>query len=265
MNDTRRYTTNLGKAQGIIPETLELLALWEPAMSVAGLRARVRQGGALGRATQARMDDVVTCGFARRYLVNSGRPARLLKGLLASETHRGVLKQLMLVYTARAEAVLHDFISTVYWTKAGGHGAEVTKADARDFLLTALARGRTFSPWSQGTVDRVAGYLLGTLQDFEWIVENRYAHRQTRPPALLRATALALAHDLRFSGVGDQPLVHHPDWRLFGLRPADVFATLEQLAARGHLQLQSSGPLLRIEWVYPDLEDLIDAIADREV
>ena len=39
------YTTNLSKAQGIIPETLELLDLWEPGMSGAELKNRVRAIG----------------------------------------------------------------------------------------------------------------------------------------------------------------------------------------------------------------------------
>ena len=41
------YTTNLSKAQGMIPETFELLELWEPTMSVVELEARVRETGAL--------------------------------------------------------------------------------------------------------------------------------------------------------------------------------------------------------------------------
>ena len=77
-----QYTTNLSKAQGMVTETLELLELWEPGMTVVELKARVRATGALGKATQVRVDDLVGRGFAQRYLIEGGKPARWLRHLL---------------------------------------------------------------------------------------------------------------------------------------------------------------------------------------
>src|SRR5205823_7420151 len=77
-----RYTTNLSKAQGIIPETYELLELWEPGMTSADLTSRVKEAGALGKPTHVRMEDVVTRGFARRYLIKDSKPALWLKRML---------------------------------------------------------------------------------------------------------------------------------------------------------------------------------------
>jgi hypothetical protein len=39
-----------------------------------------------------------------------------------------------------------------------------------------------------------------------------------------------------------------------------VIGLLEISAAQGHLFLQHSGAILRIEWHYPDMEGVIDAI-----
>jgi hypothetical protein len=85
------YTTNLSKAQGLVPETMELLALWHPGMSAIELKSLVKQTGALGRATETRINDVVTRGFAQRYLIEEGRPASWLKLLVESGVNRSAL------------------------------------------------------------------------------------------------------------------------------------------------------------------------------
>lgn len=69
-----------------------------------------------------------------------------------------------------------------------------------------------------------------------------------------------LAYELHISGESEEQIPKHRDWRLFGLMPADVIGLLEISAAQGHLFLQQSGAILRIEWHYPDMEGVIDAI-----
>jgi len=261
MTNTEFYTTNLSKAQGMVPETLELLELWEPGMSVADLKARVRAVGALGRATQVRVDDLVGRGFAQRYLIDDGRPALWLKRILNSRISRSVLRQLMLLYAVRANLILRDFITDVYWMKCRSHAGEVTKEDARDFIERAVSRGRLENRWSDSIVERVSRYLLGTFVDFELIADNRYGHRQIRPLFPLIETVVYLAHDLHFKSTDDAEIPTNPDWQVFGLSSTEVIAQLEKVSAQGHFFLQHSGAILRIEWKYNDMEGMIDALA----
>jgi hypothetical protein len=174
MTTAPHYTTNLSKAQGMVTETLELLELWEPGMTVVELKARVRATGALGKATQVRVDDLVGRGFAQRYLIEGGKPARWLRHLLLSQAPRGLLRQLALIYTARANRILHDFIREVFWLKYSSRAGEVTKQDARDFIDQAVSRGALEKRWSDSMVERVTRYLLGTLVDFELIASNQF-------------------------------------------------------------------------------------------
>ena len=102
-----RYTTNLSKAQGIIPETYELLELWQPGMSGLELKNRVKETGALGKPTHVRMEDVVIRGFSRRYLVDGSKPALWLRRMLERGAARACLRQLMLIYTAEDEEILN--------------------------------------------------------------------------------------------------------------------------------------------------------------
>lgn len=255
------YTTNLSKAQGMVPETLELLELWEPGMTVGELKTRVRSMGALGKATQVRVDDLVGRSFAPRYLIDDGQPARWLRHLLLHRASRGLLRQLILIYTARANRILHDFIREVFWLKDASQAGEVTKQDARDFIEKAVSRGALAKRWSDKMVERVSQYLLGTLLDFELIAANRFGHRQIRPLFILPETVVFLAYELHFAGLEDDDVARHPDWGLFGLMLADVIALLEKAATQGHLFIQHSGALLRVEWKYQTMEEMLDALA----
>lgn len=261
MTSSPRYTTNLSKAQGMVPETLELLELWEPGMSVAELKTRVRGMGALGKATQSRVDDVVGRAFAQRYLAEGGKSAAWLRHLLLHGAPLGLLRQLTLIYTARANLIVHDFIRQVFWVKYASRAGEVTKQDARDFIERAVGRGFLEKRWSDSMVDRVARYLLGTLADFGLIEENRFGQRQILSVFLMPETAAFLAYELHFSGADDQDLVQHHDWGLFGMTPADVISALEKAATQGHLFVQHSGSLLRVEWKYRSMEEMLDALA----
>lgn len=261
MTTAPQYTTNLSKAQGMVPETLELLELWEPGMSVSDLKARVRAMGALGKATQTRVDDVVGRAFAQRFLAQGGKPAEWLRHLMLAGASRGLLRQLALVYTARANLILHDFIREVFWLKYTSRAGEVTKQDARDFIDRAVSRGALERRWSDSMVERVTRYLLGTLVDFGLIEENRFGQRQILPIFITPETVVFLAYELHFSGTGDDELVRHRDWTLFGMSPADVTSALERAAMQGHLFIQHSGAFLRVEWKYKTMMEMLDAIA----
>jgi hypothetical protein len=110
-DDERQYTTELSKGQGAISETLTLLEYWEPGMSANGLADKAVERGALGRSTETRTRDLVTRVFARRYLADEGRPARVLQ-ILRAQVPLSVLKQFMLVYTTRAARIYWPNFST---------------------------------------------------------------------------------------------------------------------------------------------------------
>jgi hypothetical protein len=254
------YNTNLSKAQGLVPETLELLGLWQPGMTTVELKNRVKETGALDRATDTRVTDVVTRGFAQRYLIDDGRPAEWLKHLLQSGINRSVLRQIIFIYTARHNPIFHDFVTNVYWRKASSQSGEVTKSDTCDFLERAVLTGHIKPRWADSMMERVPRYLLGTLEEFQMIGENRLGKRQASPPTILAETVLFLAYELHFHQLDDRELTRHPDWALFGLMPADVISLLEREASKDHLQVQNAGQILRIEWKYPDMIHVLNAI-----
>jgi hypothetical protein len=173
-------------------------------MSALELRNLVKETGALDRASDTRVTDVVSRGFAQRYLIEDGQPASWLKLLAQEGLSRPALRQLMFLYTARHNAVLYDFLPQVYWRKATSTAGEVTKDDTRDFLERAVLSGQIHPRWSDSMMERVTRYLLGTLEDFQMIAGNRHGRRQTTPPLIMEQTPGSFTH----SRPGHQPLLN---------------------------------------------------------
>lgn len=256
----RDYTTELSKGQGAISETLTLLEHWEPGIGVDELTEQVMDAGALGRSTATRTRDLITRVFARRYLADEGRPARVLQSL-QDRLSLATLKQFMLVYTARQHDILHDFITEVYWPKYGAGAEEIGRDDARSFIEEAHAMGIIDPGWSETMVVRVARYLVGTLADFGLLEEGRQSTRQIKPFHIEDPLVVYLAHEVHFDGYSDNSILEHPDWGLFGLMREDVVRQLEQVSSAGHFIVQYSGELLRISWKHESLDECLDAIA----
>lgn len=255
------YTTQLQAALGMIEETRILLALWDEGMTATELTHASLESGAFPNMTARRVRNLVTEGFKPRYLCRGDSPAKLLKKLLSRLTNRE-FSQLLFLYTCRAHEILMDFVSDFYW-KAYGSGREtISNRQAREFVQAAISDGRTSSTWSESTVTRVAAYLTGCLADFSLLESGRLSTRQFIPFRIELRVSAILAHDLHFAGYGDNQIVGHADWRLFGLERDDVLEELKRLSLRDLLIVQSGGGVVRINWKHQKMEELIDVLAN---
>ena len=255
------YNTNLSKAQGIVPETVELLEIWEPGMESLDLKKKVHSSGALAKETATRISDIVTRGFAQRYLIKGDSPAAWLKELLRLGINSSAFRQILLIHTARHNPIFHDFVSSTYWRLATGVSGEIDMKDTRAFLEEAASDGRIQPRWADSMMVRVGRYLMGTLEDFQLIEKNRGAHRKIRPPVIFPETVRYLAADLHFSNTNDSSIPAHPDWQLFGLSPQDVLRELEKAATPNLMIVQNGGQFVRIEWLTESMEKALHAIA----
>ncbi len=259
------YTTALAKGQGLIPETLAIFDIWRPHMGASELVSEVLKKGVLSKATALRTKDLVNRAFAARYLVDDGRPALYLKRLLSHSVPTKQLGQIFLIYTARANLVLYDFIREVYWHKYASGATHLKKEDALDFLESAVNKGCIAPRWSPTMNFRVAGYLLGCLEDFHLVTPIHKGEREILPFVITPITTLYLSHELHFRGLGDSAVMEHPDWALFGIERHNVVRELEKVSFAGHFIVQYSGELLRIAWKYKSMEECLDAIAASEL
>lgn len=261
----RTYTTGLSKGQGLIPETLALIDIWQPHMITSELVSEVLRKSILSKATALRTKDLVNRAFAGRYLVDGGRPALFLKRLISHSVPLNQLSQLFLIYTARANLILHDFIREVYWLKYASGTTHLKREDALDFLESAVNKGNIPQRWSPAVNIKVARYILGCLEDFQLVTPIHRGERELLPFMISPLTTLYLSHELHFQGLSDSAILECPDWELFGLERHDVVRELERVSFVGHFIVQYSGEILRIAWKYKNMEECLDGIASSEL
>lgn len=259
MAENKPYTTQLQAGLGLVNETKTLLELWSPGMSASQLQQVALESGRFPSVTARRLRNIVVECFAPRYLVSGGAPAAHLKRL-SSTLPTAELTQLMLLFTSRANPILGDFVRQVYWGRYAGGYPLVTNDDARAFVERSIDDGRTVKRWSDTTVRRVSAYLTGCCADYGMLERGLRSSRRLLPLRLSTAVAAYLSYELHFAGVGDNALLAHEDWQLFGLAREDVLEELKRLSLKGLLIVQAAGDVIRISWKQKDMEALCDVL-----
>lgn len=260
MNAAKLYTTQLQAGLGLVSETKALLELWSPGLSVSQLYQAALDSGRFPTMTARRLRNIVAECFAPRYMAAGGAPAAHLK-CLSEALSTADLAQLMLVFTSRANPILGDFIREVFWARYAGGYAELGNDDARAFVERAIDDGKTVKRWSETTVRRVSAYLTGCCADYGMLERGLRSTRRILPFRIAPSVAAYLAYELHFSGVGDNALLAHEDWQLFGLAREDVLEEIKRLSLKGLLIVQAAGEVIRISWKLQDMETLCNVLA----
>jgi len=250
---TTQYTAKLQAGLGLVAETKILLQIWEPGMTVSILYKEALASGQFPNVTARRLRNIVVECFAPRYLSCDAATARHLKILLPVLTSEE-LHQFLLLFTCRANIILADFIREVYWPHYVASDRELDNEVARAFVQRAVDDGKTVKRWADYTIKRIAGNLTGCCADYGLLEDGVRRKRRFLPLHLADKLIVYLAYDLHCQGLGDNSLLHHPDWELFGLEREDVLAELKRLSLNGGFLLQFGGGVVRVSWKYSDME-----------
>lgn len=256
-----QYTTQLQAGLGMVNETRGLLDLWTHGMQTVQLYHTALESGRFPGVSARRLQNLVSECFSPRLLSQEGRPADFLKVLMPVLGARDI-EQILMVYTCRANVILADFVRDVYWPAYSSGRELLTNQDARDFVVKANQQGLTAKPWSETTIRRVSAYLTGACADFGLLERGTRSTRKVLPCRIEPKAAIALAYDLHFSGMGDNTVIGHPDWALFGLERADVIAELRRLSLKGVFLVQTAGDVVRIGWQCKNPKELSSAISE---
>lgn len=251
------YNIELCKGTGLIQETLLLLELYELGVKKEDFAKHVIVSNALVKSSEKRINDIVKLVFYKRYVKHNPEVPLYLRQLQERYMSLEQLIHLLLLYTARANRILFDFIKEVYWKK-DNHVTKTTikPEDVKAFIKEAIKDSKIDRKWSEGTLIRVTSYIIATLVDF------RLIDKKHNIIALFLSDNIAnyLAHELHFMGYSDEAVASAEEWTLFGYDRYDTIKHLERLAIQGHFIFQHSGDLLRITWHYKNMKELIDAI-----
>lgn len=253
------YTTQLQAGLGLVNETKTLLELWTPGMSANQLFQMALDSGRFPNVTARRLRNIVIECFAPRYLVNGGGAAAHLKQLSANLSS-SKMTQLMLIFTCRANPILSDFVRQVYWARYAGGYTQITNEEARVFIERSIDDEKTGKRWSETTVRRVSAYLTGCSADYGLLERGLRSNRCILPFHIDPSVSAYLAYELHFSGIGDNALLTHEDWQLFGLAREDVLEEIKRLSLKGLLIVQAAGDVIRISWKLQDMEALCDVL-----
>jgi len=254
------YTTMLNAGIGMLDETRILLNLWQPGMSLPALRQAALESGQFPKITARRLRNFVAECFGPRYLAPSDTPARLLQKAQPVFSNRE-FNQLLFLYACRESRVLCDFVNQVYWPAYASGKATISNVEALDFVIRANQDGKTAQPWSENSRKRVARYLTSSCADFGLLEDGQKIVRKVLPYQIESDVFAILAYDLHFAGHGDNAILSHCDWALFGLDRGDVFKEFKRQALKGWWIFQSAGDVTRIGWQFATLEELMDGLA----
>jgi hypothetical protein len=102
------------------------------------------------------------------------------------------------------------------------------------FVIQAIREGKTQRHWSENTMKNVASYLTGCCADYSLLERGQKSTRKILPFLLESTVAVYLAYDLHSAGLGDNTVISHPDWGLFGLESTAVMGgVLPESESRG--------------------------------
>jgi len=261
---SRPYTVQLGHGLGLVDETRTLLDLWQPGMKAPDLYRSVLQAGYFGALSARRLHDMISVGFGMRYLTGDAAPARLLKPI-QHVVPRAAFEQLLFLYTARAHPVLADFVREVYWPAYAAGKPAIGNEESLRFIEQAVRDGKTTAAWSPTMVKRMSSNLTSCCADFGLMEGGARRVRKILPFRIEPLVVTVLVYDLHGSELGDNQLLVHPDWSLFGLERDDVLAEVRRASLNGALIVQAAAGVTRISWKFKSMEELADGIAQGQL
>ncbi|MFO0590897.1 MAG: BrxA family protein [Polyangiaceae bacterium] len=258
------YTARAIKGTALLEEMRALLRAWQPGEPFKAFRLRALGHDPLGKATGARLDDVLRV-FEARFFTDGAEPATSVRRLLASRGNGRWFSQLCLLFAARADVVLRDAV-TQFLPAARARGAmAVATPDLVRFLSAQEALGRMARPWSQTVRESVARHVLHHLTDFGLLGAPRRGSRellQYRPGSLAMTW---LACELHRLGSTDRSILDHRDFALFQLGASDVRHELDRLSDLGLWIYQGAGSVVRISWTFREWDAVLTTLEGPSV
>lgn len=206
----------------------------------------------LHKSTRVRSADTFMRAFKPRFI--AGNPPNAWKFARAIEDKHPPIEVVRPIYywiTARAEPLLHRFVTTELIERAKSHDPEVRINETTSWIRSTVGEdGKTWTP----TVRlKVARGMLAALRDFG-ILEGAIRKRIAPQHLPLEAFCL-IAFCLHELGFEQKSLVRHLDWKLFLLSQTTVERLFLEAHQNGWLDYQCVGEIYRIEFKSRNLDD----------
>lgn len=253
----KKYTAALAKIRALIPETIKVFQVYESNMKFDELEKIVLDKGILAPLSTKRVTDLMRQAIKKRFFSDDSLP-QTIKALI--RVPKRELDQILYVHAARSDDFLKDIIIEEYYQIVEDRKNEITKNDIKIFLSEAVRKGNLPKLWNDNMIEYVLQGLFQTMVEFGLIKKGIGDKRELQKFSPEKKVLLYLAYDLHFSGLSDQAVVMHEDWKLFMLNENKVHEALKDMSYEQHLIYQYSGDILQITWLYKYMDEVIDAI-----
>ncbi|NLB70101.1 MAG: DUF1819 family protein [Lentisphaerae bacterium] len=247
-----KYTIQLGKGCGLIEETLQLLSICEENTTKESLATYVREHNSLSKSTDKRSMDIVKLVFYPRYLKRNPKVAFWLKTIRGRGLMLPQFKQLLMLYCARENAVMYDYVTKHLNTFRESNIARIPADNIQNYIKQIVESGQ--AQWGESIQKRSSSYVKAVLVDFDFISKRS----EILPYEIADFTVLYLMHELHFAGLSDLAIWNHGDRQLFGLDKYKVQQHIMELSIKGGYIAQCSGELMTISWNYQSMEEFIN-------
>jgi len=253
------YSSKILKSGALIAETKVLLANWDLLKNTRENLDRFKRDNLLGKSSRSRIDDILGI-FKQRYLIDD----QLLRSLIILARNRYPIEgfdKILFFYAARADALMHDFVSEKLKNMHDSGIQEVKVNDAELWIRRKIDEGKTHSAWSEKTITKSAQGLMSTLRDYgvlQGIKNKRFA------TIYLPVDAFSfIAFYMSKRQPSGERLIQDPEWRLFFLDSRAV----EHLFMEAHqlhlLTYQAAGSVIRITFPSDTIEEYANVILER--
>lgn len=246
------------KGGALLADMRQLVCQWSDDLDgEEAIRAAIR---ILHKSTRVRVSDTLNVAFKPRFV--TGNPPNAWKLARAVEDQHPPIEVVRPFYywiTARAEPLLHRFVTTELNERAKSHDPVIRIEEANTWVTRAVAIDSKV--WAPSVRIRMAQGMLAALRDFgilEGVVRKRIA-----PQHLPLEAFCLIAFCLHELGFEHKSLVRHPDWRLFLLSQTTVERLFLEAHQNGWLDYQCVGEIYRIEFESRNLDDYAHDLLGR--
>jgi hypothetical protein len=171
------------------------------------------------------------------------------------------LDQILFFYAARADLLMHDFVSEQLKDMYEAGIQEVRLKDAEFWIRKKIDEGRTRGPWSEETIIKSARGLMSALRDYGILQGIKNKHFA---PIHLPVEAFSY---IAFYLNGRQPsgkrLIEDPEWQLFFLNPLAIEHLFMEAHQQHLLNYQAAGSVIRVAFPSDTIEEYAHVILER--
>ena len=244
------FTTRIIKGGALLAETRRLLEVWVDSEPADVNLERVRTLNLLGLPSRKRTQD--TLQILRQRFVDPEQ--QLLPALRLLSRDSSAFRDACYFEATRNDNLLAFAAETVLfdWWELG---RSTVSTEQLESALLDTTPDPNLKAWADATRRRVVHGLLSAYRDFG-VLEGK-ASKHLASPHLTFAGFAYTAGRLRQEGVAGLP--GNSVWQRWLLEDHQVRALFLEADRMGLLRYAEAGSVTRIDWVYSDLGDIVDA------